>query len=184
MLDTLGHLVDKSMCSPSLLPGGAIRLLETLRQFAADRLAEQPDVTLVQDRHAAYWRDRAVDAGPATGANDQLRLVRLRSRLISTTTAARSRYLLSAGRVNDAAAGVLALDTFWGLRRTGEWRRWYRQLLEHPDLDGDQRLQALAAAARFEAINGDVHAGKRYGTEAVRWPKPRVSTRPGRRRWR
>ncbi|MEO8697402.1 MAG: LuxR C-terminal-related transcriptional regulator [Acidimicrobiales bacterium] len=169
VLNALGHLVDKSMVLAVPAPAGVrYRLLETLRQFAADRLAEQPDATLVQDRHAAYWRDRAVTLGEALRASNQAAVLFDAIEVDIDNYRSAFAYLLTAGRVNDAAAGVLALDMFWGLRRTGEWRRWYRELFEHPDLDGDLRLQALAAAARFEAINGDLHAGERYGTEAVR----------------
>src|SRR4029450_13523845 len=50
VLDAPGHLVDKSMVLTVPAPTGVrYRLLETLRQFAADRLSEQPDVAEVQD---------------------------------------------------------------------------------------------------------------------------------------
>src|SRR5439155_8142983 len=72
VLDALGHLVDKSMVLPVPAPAGVrYRLLETLRQYAADRLAEQPNAIEVQDRHAAYWRDRAITLGHALVASDQ-----------------------------------------------------------------------------------------------------------------
>jgi predicted ATPase len=185
VLDALGHLVDKSMVLAVFAPTGVrYRLLETLRQFAADRLAEQSDAAEVQDRHAAYWRDRAVALGEALRASDHAAVLFDAIEVDIDNYRSAFAYLLSAGRVDDTASAVLALDMFWGLRRTGEWRRWYRQLLEQPDLDGDQRLQALAAAARFEAINGDVYAGERSAPRPSGWPKPRASTRPGRRRWR
>ena len=42
VLDAVGHLVDKSMVLTVQTPTGVrYRLLETLRQFAADRLADQ-----------------------------------------------------------------------------------------------------------------------------------------------
>ncbi|HVM64202.1 MAG TPA: adenylate/guanylate cyclase domain-containing protein, partial [Acidimicrobiales bacterium] len=60
VLDSLGRLVDKSMVATVTNAEGTVRyrLLETLRQFAADRLAEQPGVEEARDRHAHYWMDR------------------------------------------------------------------------------------------------------------------------------
>jgi len=168
VLDALGHLVDKSMVlAVPAVTGVRYRLLETLRQFAADRLAEQPDAIPVRDRYAAYWRDRAVTLGEALRASD--RPAPLLDPIDVDIDNYRSAfaYLLSTGRVNAAASGVLALEQFWGQRRQNESCRWYRQLLEAPDLDANLRLQALAQAAGAEAMGGDVHAAERYGSEAV-----------------
>ena len=51
--------------------GVRYRLLETSRQFAADRLVEQSDANGVLNRHATYWCDRAVGLGRAFGGTDQ-----------------------------------------------------------------------------------------------------------------
>ena len=56
VLDVLAALVNKSM----VIADGAgtsarFRLLETLRQYGRDRLAETPDVQAVRDRHARYY---------------------------------------------------------------------------------------------------------------------------------
>jgi hypothetical protein len=167
VLDAVGHLVDKSMVLTVPNPTGVrYRLLETLRQFATDRLADQPDATEVQDRHALYWRDRAVALGRATGGTDQnVLLDAIDADLDNYRTA--FAYLLSAGRVNDAARGVLALVPYWQIRRTREGLRWYQQLLTYHNLDSHRRLRALSAAARAQSSTGDVLAGERSGTEAV-----------------
>ena len=150
VLDALGHLVDKSMVLAVPNPTGVrYRLLETLRQFAADRLAEQPDATEVQDRHATYWRDRAVTLGRATGGTDQHAVLDAIDVDIDNYRSAFA-HLLSTGRVNDAARGVLALGTYWQIRRTREGLRWYQQLLTYPDLDPHRRLRALSDAARAD----------------------------------
>jgi predicted ATPase len=167
VLDAVGHLVDKSMVLAIPDPNGVrYRLLETLRQFAADRLADQPDAAEVQERHALYWRDRAVSLGRATGGTDQVGVLDAIDADIDNYRTAFA-YLLSTGKINDAARGVLGLGAYWPIRRTREGLRWYQQLLTHRDLDELRRIRALAEAARAETATGDVHAGQRYAAEAV-----------------
>ena len=167
VLDAVGHLVDKSMV---LAVAGAVnarfRLLETLRQYAADRLAEQADATEVQDRHARFWCDRAVALGPGLfEAGEAGALDAIDADIDNYRTA--FAYLLATGNVNDAARGVIALSRYWTLVRNREGLAWFQQLLARSDLDPDQRLSALAHAGRTETIFGDLRAGERYATEAV-----------------
>jgi hypothetical protein len=167
VLDALGHLVDKSMVEAVAGPDTArYRLLETLRQFAADRLAEQPDAAEVQNRHADHWVSRAVTLGRAAGRSGQTAVLDAIDLDVDNYRSAFA-HLLSTGRVVDAARGVQALATYWQIRRTREGRRWNRQLLTHPDLDAHGRLRALAAAARAEVQVGDMRAAERSATEAI-----------------
>jgi predicted ATPase len=57
VFELLGHLVDKSLVSVELGLGGErhYRLLDTLRQYAAERLQAAADAEAVRDRHAAYF---------------------------------------------------------------------------------------------------------------------------------
>jgi predicted ATPase/class 3 adenylate cyclase len=81
VLDALGHLVDKSMVLAEVGPGGLrYRLLETLRQFAADRLAASADAVDVQDRHASYFRGRALRLGRSAGETGHAHVFDDRSR--------------------------------------------------------------------------------------------------------
>jgi predicted ATPase len=167
VLDAVGHLVDKSMVlAVPDTTGVRYRLLETLRQFAADRLADQPDVAEVLDRHAAYWCGRAVALGRATGGTDQNGVLDAIDADIDNYRSAFA-YSLSTGNVNDAARGILAVNTYWQIRRTREGLRWHQQLLTQPNLDAHRRIRALAGAARAEAHSGDVHLSERYAAEAV-----------------
>ncbi len=55
VLDAIGRLVDKSLVVAEERDGEArYRLLETIRQFAADRLAEAGEVAATRDRHLAH----------------------------------------------------------------------------------------------------------------------------------
>jgi predicted ATPase/DNA-binding CsgD family transcriptional regulator len=56
VLGTIGRLVDKSLVAASERGGEArYRLLETIRQFAADRLDDAGEVAATRDRHLAHY---------------------------------------------------------------------------------------------------------------------------------
>ncbi len=64
VLELLPSLVDKSLVSADIEGEDArYRLLETLRQFARDRLDESGDADAFRLRHARLFRDLAVEAG-------------------------------------------------------------------------------------------------------------------------
>jgi predicted ATPase len=73
-LDLLDNLVARSMVTPIETPlGTRYRQLETLRQFAEDRLVEGGLVTEVRDRHVQWMHTladslRAAEGTPAAGA--------------------------------------------------------------------------------------------------------------------
>ncbi|NED56510.1 AfsR/SARP family transcriptional regulator, partial [Micromonospora aurantiaca] len=57
VVDVLTGLVDKSLVEAT---GGRYRMLETIREFAAARLAEHGETGRVRDAHAAYFLDLAL----------------------------------------------------------------------------------------------------------------------------
>lgn len=167
VLDALGHLVDKSMViTVPTVAGVRYRLLETLRQFAADRLVEQAEAAEVRDRHATYWCARAVTLGRAMGGTDQHAVLDAIDADIDNHRSAFA-HLLSTGRVNDAARGVLALSTYWQIRRSREGLGWFDQLLDDPDLEPRHRMHALADAANAETNVGDATVAERHAIEAL-----------------
>jgi predicted ATPase/class 3 adenylate cyclase len=71
--DLLGQLVDKSLVVADD-SGGAVRyrLLETIRQYAQERLQESGDTATVRRRHADHYVGVAEAAGPHLRSGDQL----------------------------------------------------------------------------------------------------------------
>ena len=63
VLDVLAHLVDKSLVVADRKEDGTrYRLLETIRQYASERLLESGEVDQVRERHCAYfvvWAEQA-----------------------------------------------------------------------------------------------------------------------------
>jgi predicted ATPase/class 3 adenylate cyclase len=84
VVDALTSLVTKSMVLAEEDPSGAVRytMLETLRQYALERLSERGDAKLIYRRHAALFAEFAEQIGPELMGRDELRWRdRLRSEL-------------------------------------------------------------------------------------------------------
>ncbi|MFL6206454.1 MAG: ATP-binding protein [Acidimicrobiales bacterium] len=66
VLDDLASLVHRSLVTVVPTPGGAnrYRLLETVRLYALDRLAEAGELSTIRDRHASWVRSLLVTDNP------------------------------------------------------------------------------------------------------------------------
>ncbi len=72
-VDVLGQLVDKSLVIVDDTDGGVrYRLLETIRQYARDRLDASGDPVALRRRHADYYVALAEAAGPHLRAREHL----------------------------------------------------------------------------------------------------------------
>jgi predicted ATPase len=76
-VDQITSLVDRSLVtiSPEKREGGGVRyrLLETLRQYAAEKLEEAGEADRVRAEHALHFVELVEAAGPALRTGDQLR---------------------------------------------------------------------------------------------------------------
>jgi predicted ATPase/class 3 adenylate cyclase/DNA-binding CsgD family transcriptional regulator len=74
VLDLLSRLVDKSLVQVEEDGGPAVRyrLLETLRQYGGQKLADSGEGATVRDRHLEHYLALAEEAGPALEGHDQL----------------------------------------------------------------------------------------------------------------
>jgi predicted ATPase/DNA-binding SARP family transcriptional activator len=69
--DLLSSLVDKSLLQP--VDGGArLRMLETIREYGAEKLAERAEVGELRQRHAAYYADLMNGAAPHLLTREQI----------------------------------------------------------------------------------------------------------------
>ena len=73
VLDMLGHLVDESLVTTHGVEGGTTRyaMLETVRQYAQDRLNEAGETEATRNRHLQFYVAFAEDAGPQLRSPEQ-----------------------------------------------------------------------------------------------------------------
>ena len=162
MLDTLTSLADKSLVGIEERKGATrYRLLETVRQYARDRLRESDEEAQWRGRHLAYFLALAEEAEPQLrGADQQAWLDQLETEHDNL----RSALGWSAAAGGDDASGLRlagALCRFWSTRGyLGEARGWVSGLLAAATGGRD-------AAARAKALNGAGGLARHQGDNAA-----------------
>ena len=167
----LGSLVDKSlvMAEPAG-PALRYRLLETIGQFAAEKLAEAgDDQAVVAGAHCAHYLSVAEAAAPhLTGPDQGMWLTRLDTEQANLRRAAGHAAAEPEGTARVLRFG-LALRRYWGERYRGEEAlALLEPVLDRPDARADPALfgEALVTAA-LTARFVDVSAALRRGEQAV-----------------
>ncbi len=161
-LDLLTSLTDKSLVGTEERKGATrYRLLETVRQYARDRLRESDEEAQWRGRHLAYFLALAEEAEPQLrGADQQAWLDQLETEHDNL----RSALGWSAAAGGDHLGGLRlagALCRFWSVRGyLGEGRGWVSGLLAATT--GGQ-----AAAARAKALNGAGGLARHQGDNAA-----------------
>ncbi len=171
--DLLGSLVDKSLvvAEPA---GGALRyrLLETIRQFAAERLAEVGDdqVAAVAAAHSAHFLAVAEAAAPhLTGPEQAEWLARLSADHANLRRAAEHAASDPGGTAQVLRFGV-ALSRYWMTRaRSAEALTLLLPVLARPQARHDPELFGTALViAAVEACLTDIVTARPLGEQALR----------------
>ncbi|SEB64274.1 protein kinase domain-containing protein [Rhodococcus koreensis] len=167
LLDALASLVDKSILIRE--EHGTVvrfRLLDTLREYAAEKAEQHSDRSELLRRHRDWYLQLALDAETEWISPRQLewiaRLQREQPNL---------REALDFCLVDDPIKGLrmsAALFLFWNSRGLlGEGRRWLDQLLSrdsgHPTIE---RIRALCADSVLAEIQHDLETGAARVAEA------------------
>ncbi|MFC6930234.1 hypothetical protein ACFQHO_07730 [Actinomadura yumaensis] len=115
MLDVVAVLIDKSLVEASGDPEVRYRLLETVRVYAAERLAEAGEAERVRAAHARFFLALAERAEPELRRGDQLVWAdRLAAERDNCNAA--FRYVLDTGDVEVGLRMIAALAWFWLIR--------------------------------------------------------------------
>jgi non-specific serine/threonine protein kinase len=171
VLDLLAQLVAKSLALAESRGGEArYRLLETIRQYARDRLVQAGEAAAVGRRHYGWMLGQAERARPAIalGPRRRDRLDRLETELPNLRAALE--WCLGA----DPRAGLrlaTALQEFWYWRgHHQEAQHWLDRLLAGAPEGVDDALgaQVLLCSGRFAYLQGDYPRAKRDLEESVR----------------
>ncbi|WP_214326133.1 BTAD domain-containing putative transcriptional regulator [Nonomuraea sediminis] len=110
--EVLASLVEKSLVE---LASGRYRMLETIRAFCAERLAEAGEAEMVRQAHAEYYLDLVTAADPHLRTREQLEwLARLDAE--SDDVYAALRWAVESGRVEPALRLVGRAACFWWMR--------------------------------------------------------------------
>jgi predicted ATPase/DNA-binding SARP family transcriptional activator len=136
--DLLGDLVERSMVTVAFGPSGRrFRLLETMREFAAERLGEHGDTDLTAGRHARWCLREVTHIHHLLTGTCELEGVARLAELWPNLRAA-VRWSCAAGDARLADALVRAVVTELPLRGRQEIGVWAEQLLplvpDDPDL--------------------------------------------------
>ena len=157
VMDTLGALVDSSLVRPET--GGSeprFSLLETIREYALDRLREGGDWVPAHDRHAAYFLDLAEPAAAdLTGPGQLAWLDRLEAEYDNLWAAAS--WLVDHGPLEQAAHLFRVSWRFWWLRgHAAQIARLGDDMVAGSgDLPPYQHAEALTDAGFILIANGD-----------------------------
>ncbi|HMG65219.1 MAG TPA: BTAD domain-containing putative transcriptional regulator, partial [Streptosporangiaceae bacterium] len=148
IIEIVASLVDKSLVTATGEQQVRYRLLETVRAYAADRLAEAGEADRARDAHAEYFLGLAERAEPLLRTREQVTwLDRLTAE--HDNCAAGLRRALDAADVRTALRFIRALAWFWLLRdyeaEASEWAATAAALAGDTPPDGLEDAYALCA---------------------------------------
>ncbi|MFE1308057.1 BTAD domain-containing putative transcriptional regulator [Streptomyces sp. NPDC058755] len=130
-LDALGSLVDKSLvvASPSADGGMRYRLLETVAEYAAERLDETGRRAEAERAHLTYYRELARTTDPLLRGGEQRAAIdRFQLEYENLRTALR--HAVALGDEQEALSLVLSLVWYWQMRDLRiECRTWCEEAM-------------------------------------------------------
>jgi non-specific serine/threonine protein kinase len=165
-LDLLAALVDKSLLQRGLSSIGETRftLLESVREFALERLAERGEAAVTAAAHAAYVLDLARRAEPELLGPEERRW---QERLDDDLENIRAALAWSLGHDVATAQSIAALLwVYWSINHHAEGRRWLDAALALPS-PTDVRGRALTTDAALTCLLGDFAASEELAVAAV-----------------
>ncbi len=156
--DTLNALVDKSLLVADLDPRRPVRfrMLETIREYGIERLADRGELDEIRSAHARYLLDFVLAAEPRLRRADQLEAIAALDAERDNIAAA-LRQLVDAGQVADAMQLCLALTWYWSLRDvTAEAAGWLTSVVEMDGAQDEPQLVWAQAALTLSELSRDV----------------------------
>ena len=161
-LDRLESLVVKSLVRR--WGSGRFGMLETIREYALERLDESPFAEDAHRRHATFFlrvaESAALSAGKIRHGGFQLSIALVEQDNLRTALA----WALASGSIELGLDIAAAMEMFWVTQDPREGMRWFSALFEHPgagSANADTRAHALRAFGSATDIAGDDEAAAR-----------------------
>jgi predicted ATPase/class 3 adenylate cyclase len=173
-IDTLQSLIDKSLLRRQ---GERFWMLETIREYATERLEERGEEDELRRRHADHFLSRAEDA--AVGGPSALPEagVRLQDEL-DNIRRARGRLIASGDVEREARLAIAVLHALWTRAGLRELKAWLVSALDRSaDLDPALRANALGAAALAAANLGESEVAREYARKSLEIARERNDKR-------
>ena len=164
-LDTLQSVVGKSLLRHTQ---ERFWMLETIREYAAERLEQSGEADELQRRHAEYFLALAEEAEPnLVGIGSHTEWLDRLEREHNNLRAAMD-WLEASGESEHALRLAAALWRFWDLRgHLVEGRRRLEGALRADERPTAAHAKALSGAADMALTSGDVATGRRWAEEAL-----------------
>ena len=169
VLDLLTQLVNKSLVvviESSLNGESRYRMLETIRQYAREKLAETDGGESIRDEHLAYFLKLAEQAGPELFRSNQgVWLKRLDAELDNFRTA------LERALNKDIEAGLRIVSTpwrFWYRKYVGEAAAWLDQLItDTGSITSEIKAKALRVRSDFGLYTSNIDTAIAWAQESL-----------------
>jgi predicted ATPase/DNA-binding SARP family transcriptional activator len=161
VLDPLTQLVERSMVEQT---DGRYRLIETIREYAAGRLAADDPA---HARHVAVWVERLAVSPPADGPAHQRWLATMGADYDNIQAALT--WSLTHGDPEPGLTVAAAMWWYWWITgRMAEGRSWLGRALDAaPAARPELRGRALRAAAALARNSGDLDAARDLGEQGL-----------------
>ncbi len=175
--DLLAALVDKSLI---VMAGGRYRMLETIRAYGIERLAEAGQAETARARHAAYFLDLALEADSHMRSAEQVSWLSVMDDDHDNLHRALRQAIAAGDRVT-AVRLAAALGSYWWLRsHRAEGAELAREALAMPGEQADRESEALALG--MAALNlAEGHEDIATAYQLLRTAAAAVPEHPGHR---
>ena len=171
LLDQITSLVSKSLVVAETI--GRIqaryRLLETIREYALEKMEEAGETTRLRDRHLDFFLSHAEETAPKLNDSYQQLWLNWLEGEIDNLRAALS-WSLKSGKIESGLRLATALTRFWEIRGyVSEGLTWFKRLLSRSDKGVSLvvHANALAYASFLAMFLGDAASSMSYGQKAV-----------------
>jgi predicted ATPase len=181
-LDILESLVEKNLIRR--WGSGRLGMLDTIGEYALERLDESPDAEVIHQRHGEFFLGLAESAVPpevtanrsAPGNLNAAKLDVRKPMLHDVAKADQDNFrgalawAIRSGSVGLGLKLASALDSFWVTNDPAEGMRWFAGLLERPEAEAVQaeiRADALRAYGGSTDIAGHDEAAERLYQQSL-----------------